>query len=174
MEKGSVRVLTGNGKGKTTGALGMAIAEVSKGRKVFMVQFLKTPDSSGEHFAVKVLSPQFAIFPMGTPGFIKQRPVKPEEISAAGRALETARSAVQSGDYDLIILDEVNVAIDKKLLSLDELLAIVDTKPPKLDLLLTGRNADPKLVEKADTVWVMNKKKHYFDAGVKAKRGIDF
>ena len=115
LQEGQIRVYTGDGKGKTTAALGLAWMAISRGLRVFMVQFLKPPDSSGEHFAAKIFSSLFKIRPMGRGGFIGKRKLEPEDQAAGRRALEEARDAMLGGDYDLIILDEANVGSTRKL-----------------------------------------------------------
>ena len=171
---GEIRVITGEGKGKTTTALGMAWIATSKGVKVFLVQFLKSPDTSGEHFAAKAFEPMMIIKPMGKEGFIHRRGMDPMDAVMAQQALEEARTAMLSREYKLIILDEVNVAIHLGLLDVQHLLDLLDSKPSDVDLVLTGRHAHPKVEDRADVVMEMRKVKHYFDAGIGAKEGIDY
>jgi len=174
IEKGLTYVFTGDGKGKTTAALGLAWRAVSRGLKVCMVQFLKTPYTSGEHFAADLLSPMFTIRPMGRNGFIGDRPLEPEDFSAADAALEAARAAICSGEYGVVILDEANVAVHKKILDVKKLLEVMADKPSDLVLVVTGRNAHRDVIDLADVVVEMKKIKHYFDKGVRAVEGIDY
>jgi cob(I)alamin adenosyltransferase len=171
---GEIQVITGEGKGKTTTALGMAWLAISRGTRVFMVQFLKSPDTSGEHFAVKNFEPMMTIKPMGREGFIHRRGVEPQDMVMAHRGLDEARTAMLTGEYTLIILDEVNVAIHLGLLDVKELLEFVDSKPMEVALVLTGRNAHPQLQDRADVVLEMRKIKHCFDGGLGAREGIDY
>jgi cob(I)alamin adenosyltransferase len=173
-EKGAIHVYTGDGKGKTTAALGLAWRAVSRGLKVYMVQFMKAPNTSGEHLFADSFAPMFTIRPMGRNGFIGDRPVEPEDLSCAEAALESARGAMLSGKYDVLILDEANVAVYKRLLEVEKLLALMADKPNDLVLVLTGRNAHPDVIDIADVVVEMKKIKHHFDKGVRATEGIDY
>jgi cob(I)alamin adenosyltransferase len=173
-ETGKIQVFTGDGKGKTTAALGLAWRAIGRGLKVFMVQFLKAPDTSGEHFAAKAFAPLFTIKPMGKEGFIRRRGCDPLDQIMAEMALEEAREAMLSGEYDLIILDEINVAVHLGLLNVTDLLELIDLKPEKVELVLTGRYAHPGVIERADMVLEMKKIKHHFDKGVMARKGIEY
>ena len=174
LEQGDVQVITGDGKGKTTAALGMALAAVARGSKVFMVQFLKAPDTSGEHFAAQALSEQLTIRPMGRKGFIRGRQAAQADKSMAEKALEAARSALVSGNYGMVILDEANVAASLGLLAVEELIEVLEAKPADVTLIITGRYAPPELLGRADSVLEMRKVKHPFDSGVQATEGIEF
>jgi cob(I)alamin adenosyltransferase len=172
--KGPIRVFTGNGKGKTTAALGVALRAVAAGRKVFMVQFLKSPDSTGEHMSAKSLAPMLVIEPMGRKGFIRQGKGQPGDRDMALAALHEAKQAMLSGLYQVIILDEVNVAVHMKLLETEELLKFIEKKPEEVELVLTGRYAHPNITERADTVLEMKKMRHHFDEGIAATPGIEY
>lgn len=169
-----IHVITGEGKGKTTTALGMAWLAISRGMRVFMVQFLKSPDTSGEHLAVKRLEPMMTIKPMGIEGFIHRRGLDPMDTVMAQKALEEVRNAMLSGQYKLVILDEVNVAIHLGLLEVRRLLEFLDSKPKEVELVLTGRNVHPDIEKRADVVLELRKIKHYFDEGIGARDGIDY
>ncbi|MGC8660587.1 MAG: cob(I)yrinic acid a,c-diamide adenosyltransferase [Desulfomonilaceae bacterium] len=171
---GKIQVFTGEGKGKTTAALGLAIRAIGRGYKAFIVQFLKSPDTSGEHFSLLSLAPNIIIKPMGRKGFIFRRGCEPEDIEIAEQALNEARAAMFSGDFDLIILDEVNVAIHLGLIDLAAVLSLMNSKPEGVELVLTGRHAHPEVVKRADVVLEMKKIKHHFDKGVKARKGIEY
>lgn len=173
-DRGRIRVITGEGKGKTTSALGLAIGAVGKGLKVFMVQFLKAPDTSGEHVAVEALSPSLKISPMGRRGFIHRRGIEPEDRHVAGQAVEMVREAMMGGDYDVIVLDEVNVAIHAGLIGEEDLLSVIEAKPPRVELIITGRYALPSVVERADAALEMRKIKHHFDGGIPPREGIEY
>ena len=174
LEKGHIRVYTGDGKGKTTAALGLACMAIARDRRVFMVQFLKRPNTSGEHFAAEAVSSLFTIRPMGRGGFIGQRQLEPEDLSAGQQALEEAREAMLGGDYAMIILDEANVAVHKGVIDLKQLLDFMAAKPENVVLVITGRSAHPDVIDLADVVVEMKKIKHYFDEGVKPIKGIDY
>jgi cob(I)alamin adenosyltransferase len=174
MGKGGVQVITGDGKGKTTAALGLAWKAVLEGRKVFMVQFLKSPDSSGEHFAAPAYSPLLTIKPMGRKGFIRRRGGDPRDADLARSALEEARKAVFSEDYDIVILDEINIAIYMELIEPEAVAELVRSKPAKVGVVLTGRNAHPKILQSADSIIEMRKIKHPYDNGIPALEGIEY
>lgn len=173
---GLVLVNTGNGKGKTTAALGTALRAAGYGKKCIMIQFLKGTIKSGELAAAEKLAPYFEILPAGA-GFYKIRgdvATEDEHRAAARGALEKAREAIRSGGYFLVILDEASVAVKLGLIGLDDLLELIDTKPPELHLFITGRNAHKKVKERAHLVTEFRHIKHPFDQGIYARKGIDF
>lgn len=175
-EKGLILVNTGNGKGKTTAALGTALRAAGYGKKVIMIQFLKGTIKSGELFAAEKLAPLLTIIPAGA-GFYKIRgdiASEDEHRAAARQALETAREAIRSGGYFLVILDEVSVAVKLGLITLSDLLELIDSKPPAMHLFITGRNAHKKVKERAHLVTEFRHVKHPFDQGIYARKGIDF
>src|SRR5271157_3341921 len=167
--EGRILVFTGEGKGKTTAALGLAWQAVVQGKKVLMIQFLKAPDTSGEHFAANAFGSQFDIKPMGRKGFVSRRGPEPVDRDLAHAALQQARRAFESGRYDVIILDEVNVAVHLGLLEVKDLLALMESKPKQVDLVLTGRYAPREVLERADAVLEMKSIKHHFDSGLPAR-----
>ncbi len=171
---GKVQIFTGEGKGKTTAAVGLACRAVGRGLKVFMVQFLKAPDTSGEHFAAKAFEPMFIIKPMGRNGFIRRRGCEPLDTMLAEAALAEARSAMLGGEYDVIILDEVNYAVHFGLISVEDVLEFMDSRPENIELVFTGRYANPEVIRRADMVLEMTKIKHHFDKGVGARKGIEY
>lgn len=173
-DRGEIGVITGDGKGKTTAALGLALQALGRGSRVMMVQFLKSPDSSGEHFAAKALAPRFVIKPMGRKGFIRKRGGKPEDEVLAQEAFEEARAAVMSGEYNLVVLDEINIALFMGLIAPEAVLDLAKKKPERVGLIFTGRNARPEVLEAADYVIEMKNVKHYYDAGVAAREGIEY
>ena len=172
--EGKIQVITGEGKGKTTAALGLAWQAVGRGERVLMIQFLKAPDSSGEHIAAEAFGSQFDIRPLGRKGFISRRGPEPLDRDLAQAALEEARNAFESGRYDLIILDEVNVAVHLGLLDVEGLLKLMESKPKQVELVLTGRYAPGEVLERADAILEMKKIKHHFDAGLPAREGIEY
>lgn len=173
-ETGKVQVFTGEGKGKTTAAVGAAIRAIGRGLKVLMIQFLKAPNSSGEQIAALALDPQFKIKPMGRKGFIRRRGCEPLDHVLAEIALDEARSEIANGEYDVVILDEINVAVHLGLIDVEEVLGLIHSKPENVELILTGRYAHPEVIEQADSVLEMRKIKHHFDAGVPAREGIEY
>jgi cob(I)alamin adenosyltransferase len=171
---GRIQVFTGEGKGKTTAALGLAVRAIGRGLKVLMIQFLKAPDSSGEHVAVQSLAPMLIIKAMGRKGFIGENGPESQDSRMAELALNEARTAMLSGSYDVIILDEVNMALHLGLISLQALLEFLDAKPEKVELVLTGRYARPEIISRADAVQEMKKIKHHFDKGGQARKGFEY
>jgi cob(I)alamin adenosyltransferase len=176
-ETGLVLIYTGNGKGKTTAALGAALRAVGHGYKVAVIQFIKGPGFTyGEEYAAQHYIPNLEIIKKGK-GYYKIRGDSvPEEVhrKAARDGLRLAEEKIVSGNYHIVILDEINIAVDKGLLSVEEVLGILDNKPTKVHIILTGRNAHPALIERADVVTEMKEIKHPFQKGIKAQSGIDY
>jgi len=173
LKQGLIQVYTGDGKGKTTCALGLALRAVGQGFKVFMVQFLKT-DDTGEVQAARRLAPDFTMESFGTPGFPRLSDPDPETVAAARQAFALARQVILGGEHDLVILDEINLSLKYGLVPLAEMLEILRQRPPNVEVVLTGRDAPSELVDLADLVTEMRPVKHYFEAGVKARRGIEW
>jgi len=173
LEKGLVQVYTGNGKGKTTAALGLAFRAVGRELRVCMIQFVKGCDPCGEHLAAHRLAPYFTIVQMGHKGWLGREAPGPEAVRMAREAFAMAREAAVGGRYDLVILDEINMAVSHGLVSVDELLTLIREKGEMVELVLTGRNAAPEVVAAADLVTEMREVKHYFKAGVRARIGIE-
>jgi len=174
VKKGLIRVFTGAGKGKTTRALGLGSQAVARGLRVYMIQFLKAPDSSGEHFAAKQFGEAFTIEPMGRKGFIRKGEPGQADVLMAERALAKARTIMAEGNHHIIILDEINVAVRLNLLDIRDVLDFLAGKPDRLDLVLTGRDAHPDICARADEVFEMVNIKHHFDQGIKALKGIEY
>jgi cob(I)alamin adenosyltransferase len=171
--QGLVQVFTGNGKGKTSAALGAVVRASGHGLKSYIVFFMKGKYPYGEFKTLaKLPNVDFASF--GLRCFIDRANVNPEEIKQAKLALSAAREAMLSGKYDLVVLDEVNIALHFKLIELDEVVKLIEDKPPNVELILTGRYAEAKVIEMADLVTEMVKLKHPYDKGVKARKGIEF
>ena len=168
-----VQVFTGNGKGKTSAALGSVLRALGHGLKVHIVFFMKGKYPYGE-FKTLAKLPNVDVASFGFRCLTDRANIKPEEIEQAKLALATAREAMLSGKYDLIVLDEVNVAESFKLIALDEVVRLIDEKPPNVELILTGRYADTKIIEMADLVTEMVKLKHPYDKGVLARKGIEY
>lgn len=174
MEKGLIQVYTGNGKGKTTASLGLALRAVGHGLKVLIVQFMKSNAEYGEWKSARKLSPSLSIKPVGRPNFVSDSHPEPIDFQYAQEGFLFAKKAVESGEFDIVILDEINLAIDYGLVSLSDALKLIDSKPESMELILTGRNARPEIMEKADLVTEMVERKHYYPKGIKARKGIEF
>ena len=175
-KRGFVIVYTGEGKGKTTAALGMALRAVGRGWKVLMVQFMKGTWHYAELDSAQRLAPDFEIVPMGK-GFYRildDHYTEEAHREAAAAALKFAREKMESGEYDLLILDEINNAVSTGLLPLQAVLQFIEAKPPDFNIVLTGRGAPPEFVERADLVTEMREVKHPYQKGVFAQKGIDF
>jgi cob(I)alamin adenosyltransferase len=173
MKKGLIQVYTGDGKGKTTAALGLALRAVGHGMKVLIIQFMKGNSEIGENKAAQKLAPYLTILPMGRGTFVSKDKPHPEDIKIAYEGFLLAQKSIQNKEYDVVILDEINVAVDYGLISISDLLHLLNSKPEEVEIILTGRNARPELLEKADLVTEMAKRKHYFDEGVPAREGIE-
>ncbi len=171
--QGLVYIFTGDGKGKTSAALGVVLRASGHGLRVHVTFFMKGEYPYGERAILSKL-PNVTIASFGSLGFVDRANVKPEEIEQAKLALADAREAMLSGNYDLVVLDEVNIAVAWKLVELDEVVKLISDKPKNVELILTGRQADTKLVQLADLVTEMLKIKHPFDQGVRARKGIDY
>ena len=172
MKRGYTQVYTGDGKGKTTAALGLALRAVGRDLRVYMVQFMKNDKDAGEIRAAELFGPRLSIHPMGAKGFVRGTP-RPIDYQMAQKALDLSNHLLESGKYDVIILDEINMAVHLGLISLQDVLALMDIKPDSVELVMTGREAHPEVIEKADLVTEMVNVKHYFETGVKARNGIE-
>ncbi len=168
---GYVHVYTGNGKGKTTAALGLALRAICAGKKIYIGQFIK-----GMHYseldAVKYL-PNLVIEQYGRGCFIRGKPTE-EDIKLARNGLKRAREVLNNQTFDIVILDEINVAIFYKLLDVVEVLELITNRPRNVELILTGRYAPKQIVEMADLVTEMVEVKHYYRQGLPARKGIEF
>lgn len=171
---GLIQVYTGPGKGKTTAALGLAFRAVGRGLKVRIFQFMKPPDSSGEHFAALRLAPDLIITPVGRKGFIFKKTPDQTDIDLAAKGLEAVNQSIRSGEADLVILDELDVALSLGLLDLAAVLEVIDNRPPGVELVITGRGAPQEIIDRADLVTEMNPLKHPYDQGIKAREGIEY
>lgn len=173
LEQGLVQVYTGNGKGKTTAALGLAFRAVGRGMHVCMIQFIKGGGHYGEHLAAEKFFPELTIHQSGRDNWIFRDKLDPEDIRIAREALELARIALIGEAYDLVILDEINGAAWFGLIDVDDILALLAVKPPQVELVLTGRSADERVIAAADLVTEMVEIKHYYQQGVAARVGIE-
>ncbi len=175
LKNGLIIVLTGNGKGKTTAAMGQALRAVGHGLKVLMLQFIKGTWDYGELESIKKLDPDFKIKPLGK-GFVrsKSKLSNNEAIENINQSWEQAEKEIFSDKYDMVILDEINYVIDFGLLPVDKMLTLLEKKPKRLHIILTGRNAHDKVIERADLVTEMVEIKHHYSKGIKAQKGIEF
>ena len=173
MKKGLIQIYTGNGKGKTTAALGLALRAVGHGMKVLMVQFMKGNVQYGEFVAAKKLSPHLTIIQSGRETFISKPNPDPKDFELAQEGFLTAKKAIQNKEYDIVILDEINLAIDYGLIPLSDLLQVIDSKPEATELILTGRYVHREVLMRADLVTEMVDRKHYYEKGVPAREGIE-
>ncbi len=171
IEKGYVQVYTGNGKGKTTASLGLALRGAGAGFKIFIAQFMKSGDYN-EIKALKRFSDLITIEQFGYKGFVRGKPM-PEDFEAAKKGLIRVKEVLSSANYDMVILEEGNVAVMCGLFPVTTLLQIIDLKPDNVELIITGRGAMPEIIERADLVTEMKEIKHYFKKGVKARTGIE-
>ncbi len=170
-EQGHIQVYTGDGKGKTTAALGLALRAAGVGARVFIAQFAKGRPTA-EMAALQRFADLITIKQYGRSGFIVGEP-EPEDIQAAQQGLEEAQKVIASGEYPLVILDEANVAVDLGLLSVGALLSVANAKPEHVELVITGRNAHKRIIDRADLVTEMRQIKHYYSKCVRARRGIE-
>ncbi len=171
--KGLVELYTGTGKGKTTAALGVVLRAVAHGLRVHIVYLMKGDTRYGEQDILGRL-PGVSFAKFGQPTFVDPKNVKEEEKEEARKALAEARRAMLSSRYDLIVLDEVNVAAAWELVAVEEVLHLIRDKPEEVELILTGRYAPAELVEAADLVTEMFEVKHPFQKGIMARPGIDY
>ena len=173
---GLVIVYTGNGKGKTTAALGMALRAVGYNHKICLIQFIKGSWPYGEMESVKRLEPELELIIAGKGfvGIIDDKSPREDHIKIAKQALQISKEKVQSGAYNIVILDEVNYAINLGLIDVKDVLELIKSKPENLNLVLTGNHAKQEIIDAADLVTEMKEIKHPFKSGIKAKKGIDF
>jgi cob(I)alamin adenosyltransferase len=171
LKTGYIQVYTGDGKGKTTAALGLSLRAAGAGLKVYIAQFIK----SGDYSEIKALA-RFAdlitVEQFGQGRFIKGQP-SPEDVAAAQNGLKAIRNALTAGQYQLVIMEEGNVAATCGLFPVNEILAIMSQKPDNVELVITGRGADARVIDKADLVTEMKAVKHYYQDGVAARTGIE-
>lgn len=172
MNRGMIHIYTGDGKGKTTAALGLGMRAAGHGKKVLMVQFMKGKTNYGELESAKKL-PGFSIVQFGRPDFVDKRNPDPRDIQGAGEALQYAIEATKLRSCDVLILDELNVAMDFGLVDLQRVKELINAKPDEMELVITGRNVPQELVDLADLVTEMREVKHYYRKGVQAREGIE-
>lgn len=174
--RGILAVYTGDGKGKTTAALGLCIRAVGYGLKVAIIQFVKGSWHYGEKDGIKRLAPEvtFEALGKGFVGILDDKLPRSEHEQAARHTLAEAQRIIQKGEHAIVILDEINVAISLGLLTVAEVVTVLVARPDKMHIVCTGRSAPPELIEMADLVTEMNEVKHPFQAGMMAQRGFDY
>lgn len=171
MDNALIHVYTGNGKGKTTASLGTAVRACGHGFSVYMIQFMKGRINYGELQTAKSI-PNFTIKQFGRPEFVSKENPDPEDIRLAQKGFEHAKEIIFSQKYDIVILDEINVAMDFNLISVDEVVTLLTGKPATVELILTGRNCPRQIVKIADYVTEMLEIKHPYNEGVMSRKGI--
>jgi cob(I)alamin adenosyltransferase len=173
LEKGQVQVYTGNGKGKTSAAFGLALRAIGRGLKVYIIQFIKGGFDYGEIYIVDKL-PNLTLKAFGRGKFVMTKPPEKEDVRLAEEALKLAEKVVKSGKYDVVVLDEINVALSLKLINLKHVLELIECRPKHVELVLTGRGAPTEIVEMADLVTEMKEVKHPYKRGVQARKGVEY
>jgi len=172
--KGMIHVYTGDGKGKTTAALGLALRAIGHGYKVFMLQFMKGSKNYGEIIAAEKYLPDLTIMQCGLETFVDRNSPSPADKRLAAEGFELARKIIADNRHDMVILDEINVAVDFGLVPLDELLKIMKSKPPEMELVLTGRYAPEEIIALGDVVSDVKLLNHPYYHGIEAREGIEF
>ncbi|MDH5459484.1 MAG: cob(I)yrinic acid a,c-diamide adenosyltransferase [Candidatus Bathyarchaeota archaeon] len=173
MERGIVQVYTGNGKGKTSAAFGLALRGIGRGLKVYVIQFIKGGFDYGELYIVDKL-PNLTLKAFGRGRFVTEKPPEKEDTELGEKALALAEEVVKSEEYDIVILDEINVALNLKLIKIERVLELIRNKPKHVELILTGRYAPDEIIEAADLVTEMKEVKHPYNKGFQARKGIEY
>lgn len=177
-QHGYIQIYTGNGKGKTTASLGLAMRALGRNWKVLIIMFTKGGDNYGELTSFRNLSPEIknnlTIEQAGLSRIVYAKNKNTDDEKEIKRGWEIAKKAIQNNEYQLIILDEINIAIDLKILDINEVVEILKSKPQNMEIVLTGRNAHPKAIECAHLVSKIEPVKHYWNLGISARKGIEF
>ncbi|NLA57817.1 MAG: cob(I)yrinic acid a,c-diamide adenosyltransferase [Firmicutes bacterium] len=173
LDFGLVQVYTGDGKGKTTAALGQALRAVGRGLRVYMAQFIKGQES-GEHLAAQRLCSYLTISQLGTGEFIINREPTEEELALAQAGWSEISQVVQRGGYDLVILDEISHAVKVGLITIEQVLGLISKRPKHVEMILTGRDMQAELIAAADLVTEMRCVRHPYDRGLKVRKGIEY
>ncbi len=175
---GYIQVYTGNGKGKTTASLGLAMRALGRGWKVLIVMFTKGGNDYGELISFSQLSPDLKdkvkIIQAGLDRIVYSQNINETDKKIIEQGWQSAKTAIKNDEYQLIILDEANIAIDLKCIQLDDMIQTLKNKPEDMEIVLTGRNAKQEIIDIADLVSEINPIKHYWDKGIKARKGIEF
>jgi cob(I)alamin adenosyltransferase len=172
LKKGLIHVYTGNGKGKTTAAIGLGVRAAGDGLKVLMIQFMKGRRYS-ELDALQQMK-NFTVVQFGRDEFVSKEKPAQVDIDLAQKGLAFAKDVIHKHIYDVVILDEINVALDYRLITLDDVLQLLKEKPESLELILTGRYASPEIIKHADVVSEILEIKHPYQKGVQSRKGIDW
>ena len=173
LKKGYVQVYTGNGKGKTTAALGQALRASGYGLRTIVIQFMKGSRDCGEIKAAELLRPYLTIEPMGRDCLIDHDHPLPADYEYARKALKLAREHLARKEYDIVVLDEITVAVDFGLIDVKSVVDLMESRPDDVELILTGRYACPEVVDRADLVTEMVERKHYYQENVAERIGIE-
>lgn len=177
-QRGYIQIYTGNGKGKTTASLGLAMRALGRNWKVLIIMFTKGGDNYGELISFKNLSPEISsrltIEQAGLDRIVYAKNKSEDDEKEIKRGWELAKKAIQNNEYQLIILDEINIAIDLKILDIDEVIDVLKNKPETMEIVMTGRNAHKKAIEIAHLVSEIKPVKHYWNIGISAREGIEF
>jgi cob(I)alamin adenosyltransferase len=174
LERGLIQVYTGDGKGKTTAAIGLAFRASGHGLKTYIIQFMKGKRDYGELMAAEKLSSNLTILPVGRDQFVNRENPDSVDIDLAQKGLARAKEIVEGDMYDILVLDEINVALDYKLVDLSDVMALIKNKPAKMEIVLTGRYAPKEIMEAADLVTEMREVKHYYKEGIASRKGIEW
>lgn len=169
---GYLQIYTGDGKGKTTAAMGLALRTLGIGKSVYIAQFIKG-EPSAEVTALTAHFPKVTAECFGLGRFIRKEP-KDDDLAAAKKGISSLRDILTAGETDLVIADELNGAMNAHLVTLEDILALLACRPKHVELVITGRNAHPQLIDRADLVTEMKQIKHYFDDGVPAREGVEY
>ncbi|OWZ82983.1 cob(I)yrinic acid a,c-diamide adenosyltransferase [Natranaerobius trueperi] len=170
--RGLIFLYTGSGKGKTTAAIGLCFRALGHGSKSCIIQFVKGKENTGEVLALEYVKGQIDIIPMGQ-GLIRNNPT-PTDIEMANKALEKAKELIFNSDYEIIVLDEINIALKKELIDINLVSKLINKKPINKHIVLTGRYAPSQLFDLCDTVTIFEEKKHHFKKGCIARKTIEF
>ena len=175
---GYIQVYTGNGKGKTTASLGLAMRALGRCWKVLIIMFTKGGNDYGELNSFRNLSPEIAknltIVQAGLDRIVYENNKNADDAEEIKKGWELAKKVIKNDEYNLVILDEANIAIDLGLIDLDEMIDVLKNKPDEMEIVLTGRNANPKIIEIAHLVSEISPVKHYWDTGIAARKGIEY
>ena len=175
---GYIQVYTGDGKGKTTASLGLAMRALGRCWKVLIIMFMKGGDDYGELNSFRNLSPEIArnltIIQAGSDKIVYQNNKTETDENIVKEGWELAKKAIQNDEYNLIILDEANIAIDMGFIDLNEMIEVLKSKPEDMEIVLTGRNARPEIIDIAHLVSEIKPVKHYWDTGIVARKGIEY
>lgn len=177
-QHGYIQVYTGNGKGKTTASLGLAMRALGRTWKVLIIMFTKGGNNYGELNSFRELSPAISenltIVQAGLDRIIYKDNQSEEDVKEIKKGWELAKDVIKNHKCQLLILDEINIAIDMKILDVDEVVEVLKNKPDEMEIVLTGRNAHPKIIEIAHLVSKIEPIKHYWDTGIAARKGIEY